>query len=162
MCMQAHISNNRRAYTPTHTSTKSVWHLQRLPDKAARFYAGCVCMALQYLHNRDLIFRALNTENVVIHADGYAKLVDFQQAAGLVERCVAVSRIYAMSMECVCVCVCVCTQLVLSGGTDWFTVPSLCACSYMNQASSNIDANTLPCNTLCKCINMCICSCVLM
>ncbi len=58
-------------------------------------------MALQYLHNRDLIFRALNTENVVIDADGYVKLVDFQQAAGLVERCVVLlpRSMYALAVH---------------------------------------------------------------
>ena len=39
-----------------------------------------------YLHARDLVFRALNTENVLIDADGYLKLVDFQQVAGVIER----------------------------------------------------------------------------
>lgn len=61
-------------------------HSQKLGDKAARFYAACVVTVLQYLHNRDLVYRALNPENIVIGADGYIKLVDFQQVAGLVER----------------------------------------------------------------------------
>lgn len=38
------------------------------------------------MHNRDLIFRALNPENVILDARGYCKLIDFQQVAGLVER----------------------------------------------------------------------------
>lgn len=59
---------------------------KRLEDPQAKFYAAGVAVALQYLHNRDLIFRALNTENVVIDANGYIKLIDFQQVAGVVDR----------------------------------------------------------------------------
>ena len=60
--------------------------MKRLPEPAAKFYAACVTAALLYLHSRDLVFRALNSENVLISADGYVKLVDFQQVAGVIER----------------------------------------------------------------------------
>jgi len=59
---------------------------RRLDDGHAKFYAGGVAMALNYLHVRDLIYRALNSENVVIDAKGYIKITDFQQIAGLVRR----------------------------------------------------------------------------
>ncbi len=59
---------------------------KRLPEPASKFYAACVAAALLYIHARDLVFRALNSENIVIDAQGYIKLVDFQQVAGLVER----------------------------------------------------------------------------
>jgi serine/threonine protein kinase len=59
---------------------------RRLEDKQARFYAAGVAMALSYLHVRDLIFRGLNSENVVLDALGFVKIIDFQQIAGLVKR----------------------------------------------------------------------------
>ena len=59
---------------------------KRLGESAAKFYAAAVAAALMYMHARDLVYRALCSENVLIDADGYVKLVDFQQVAGLVER----------------------------------------------------------------------------
>jgi protein kinase A len=59
---------------------------RRLEDGQAKFYAAGVAMALAYLHARDLVYRALNSENVVIDAKGYIKIVDFQQIAGVVRR----------------------------------------------------------------------------
>lgn len=59
---------------------------RRLEDAQAKFYAAGVAMALTYLHTRDLIYRALNSENVVIDVKGYVKIVDLQQIAGLVRR----------------------------------------------------------------------------
>lgn len=59
---------------------------RRLDDAAAKFYAAGVAMALSYLHVRDLAYRALNSENVLIDAKGYIKITDFQQMAGVVQR----------------------------------------------------------------------------
>jgi len=59
---------------------------RRLDDAAAKFYAAGVAMALCYLHVRDLIYRTLNSENVLIDAKGYVKITDFQQIAGVVRR----------------------------------------------------------------------------
>ena len=59
---------------------------RRLDDGPAKFYAAGVAMALSYLHVRDLIYRALNSENVLIDAKGYIKICDFQQVAGILRR----------------------------------------------------------------------------
>ncbi|KAJ8920703.1 hypothetical protein NQ315_004842 [Exocentrus adspersus] len=46
-------------------------------EPAAKFYSGCIIKALEYLHNRNIIYRDLKPENVMIHSNGYLKLTDF-------------------------------------------------------------------------------------
>jgi len=44
---------------------------------AACFYASCVTSALVYLHKESIAYRDLKSENLVIDAKGYPKLIDF-------------------------------------------------------------------------------------
>lgn len=55
------------------------WHMQ-LPEfsmRAVVFYTACVVLALEDLHRRNIVFRDLKPENVVMGVDGYIKLIDF-------------------------------------------------------------------------------------
>lgn len=45
--------------------------------KLTRYYAACVFLALEHLHNNNIVFNDLKPENIVISADGKAKLTDF-------------------------------------------------------------------------------------
>ncbi|ORY46462.1 kinase-like protein [Rhizoclosmatium globosum] len=49
----------------------------RFRNNVALFYAGEVILAFEYLHNRDIIYRDLKPENLLIDSEGHIKITDF-------------------------------------------------------------------------------------
>lgn len=50
---------------------------QRFPNPVAKFYAAEVCLALEYLHSKGIIYRDLKPENILLDKNGHIKLTDF-------------------------------------------------------------------------------------
>ena len=49
----------------------------RFKEKAARFYAGNVVLALKHMHSQNILYRDLKPENIMVDSNGYLKLIDF-------------------------------------------------------------------------------------
>ncbi|XP_078615162.1 protein kinase C iota type-like isoform X14 [Branchiostoma floridae x Branchiostoma japonicum] len=57
-----------------------MFHMQRqrkLPEDHARFYAAEISCALNFLHERGIVYRDLKLDNVLLDSDGHVKLTDY-------------------------------------------------------------------------------------
>lgn len=52
----------------------------------ARFYVATIVLAIEYLHNNNIIYRDLKPENLLIDSSGYTKVTDFGFAKQVEER----------------------------------------------------------------------------
>nr|XP_060623518.1 LOW QUALITY PROTEIN: protein kinase C iota type [Anolis sagrei ordinatus] len=57
-----------------------MFHMQRqrkLPEEHSRFYSAEISLALNYLHERGIIYRDLKLDNVLLDSEGHIKLTDY-------------------------------------------------------------------------------------
>ena len=50
---------------------------KRFDEKTTKFYASQMVLAIEHLHKKDIVYRDLKPENVLIDGDGYIKISDF-------------------------------------------------------------------------------------
>jgi serine/threonine protein kinase len=49
----------------------------KLSTEKAQFYAGQIVFVIDYLHSKNIVYRALKPENILINKNGYLKIFDF-------------------------------------------------------------------------------------
>lgn len=50
---------------------------KKFSEEKAKFYSAEILLALDYLHQKDIIYRDLKPENVMLGSDGHICLTDF-------------------------------------------------------------------------------------
>jgi len=57
-----------------------------VPNEDAKFYATCVLEAIRHMHSRNICYRDLRPENVMINSSGYCVLIDFFNAKTVTDK----------------------------------------------------------------------------
>ncbi|KAJ1654803.1 cytochrome c oxidase subunit 1 [Dispira simplex] len=58
----------------------------RFPNDVTRFYAAEIILAIEYLHSKDIIYRDLKPENLLLDSSGHIKITDFGFAKHVADR----------------------------------------------------------------------------
>lgn len=51
--------------------------MKKFDEEIARFYAAEILLALEYLHDKSIIYRDLKPENILLDNDGHIRITDF-------------------------------------------------------------------------------------
>ncbi|GAB4820005.1 hypothetical protein N2152v2_007051 [Parachlorella kessleri] len=89
-----------------------------LSEDEARFYAACVILGLEYMHDRNIAWRDLKPENLLIETNGYLKITDF----GFAKRIPAGGKSYTLCGTPEYLAPELVTQSGHSKAVDWWAV----------------------------------------
>jgi serine/threonine protein kinase len=71
-------------FTLLHNSSNDTKGQKSMVSRNCKFYSACICDAIHFLHQRNIIFRDCKPENIMIHhITGYPILIDFGYAKHL-------------------------------------------------------------------------------
>lgn len=70
-------------YTLIRPSSPRIKMFKSIGESTLRFILGCLILGLEYLHSKQIIYRDLKPENLLIFGNGYVKLTDFGLAREL-------------------------------------------------------------------------------
>lgn len=51
--------------------------LRQFSNEQAMFYFGEILLGLEYLHNKNVVFRDIKPENILVDIDGHIRIADF-------------------------------------------------------------------------------------
>lgn len=51
--------------------------LKRLSENEARFYFAEILLGIEHLHSRDIVYRDIKPENILLDVDGHIRIADF-------------------------------------------------------------------------------------
>lgn len=64
----------------------------RFTNDMTRFYASEIVLAIEYLHSKDIIYRDLKPENLLIDHQGHIRITDFGFAKKITDRYVQIGE----------------------------------------------------------------------
>ena len=64
-------------YIPGGNLYKHLLDKKQFSVRVSRFYIAQVILALEHLHSKNIIYRDLKLENILVHDDGYIIISDF-------------------------------------------------------------------------------------
>lgn len=92
--------------------------MTKLPIQISAFYAAQIVLCFEYIHSKEMVFRDLKPENVLVDTDGYLKLADF----GFIKRLKNGAKTYTFCGTPEYIAPEIITNTGYSSSVDWYAL----------------------------------------